>query len=133
MGTVKQPKKKTVVIVDDEMAWLELMREILQQDGYKVVTADTGEAALENLKKLKPDLILSDLRMPHMNGYDFFEKVKHNPNLIAVPFVFMSSIDDYDARRVAKQLGADDYVTKPTDSSEVRSVVSDLLTRFSKG
>jgi DNA-binding response OmpR family regulator len=123
-------KGSTIFLVDDEPSWLELMGEILRTEGFRVITAETGETALENLRTVKPDLILSDLRMPSMNGFDFFEKVRHIPKLNSVPFVFMSSIDDIDAKRVAKQIGADGYVTKPFDSREARSVVSELLTQF---
>ena len=62
---------------------------------------------------------------------DLFEQVKRNPKWRDVPYVFMSSLDDYDARHTAKVLGADDYVEKPIDTDQVRSIVLNLLTRFS--
>ena len=68
--------------------------------------------------------------MPVMNGFDLFEQVKRNPKWRDVPYVFMSSLDDYDARHTAKVLGADDYVEKPIDTDQVRSIVLNLLTRF---
>ena len=130
MTTKGNKKLKTVFLLDDETSWLEIMSEVLKQEHYHVITADNGEEALRKLEKTKPDLILSDLRMPIMNGYDFFEKVRSIPKLSSVPFVFMSSIDDYDAKKVAKQLGADAYIEKPFDTRDAKATVADLLSRF---
>ena len=58
--------------------------------------------------------------MPFMNGFDLFEKVKQNPKLQDIPYVFMSSIDDFDARKTAREIGADDYVEKPVDSDQMK-------------
>ena len=68
--------------------------------------------------------------MPMMNGFDLFMKVKDDPKLKDVPYVFMSSIDDFDAMRTAKEIGADGYIEKPIDSEKIRSIVNDLITRF---
>lgn len=124
--------KKKILLIDDENVWLEAMEHALKSESYNIVTADSGRIALSKLSKVKPDLILSDVRMPDMNGYDFFEKVKANPKLNKVPFVFMSALDDYDAKRVAINIGADDYVVKPFDTEEIKRIVLDLLDRFKK-
>ena|ERR1041385_513714 len=126
----KMKKAKTVLLVDDESPWLEVISMALEDEAFKVITADSGEAALKKLKSRKPDLILSDVRMPNMNGFDLYEKVRSNPKLKKIPYVFMSSLDDYDAKRVAQELGADDYVAKPFDTNEVKTIVLDLLSRF---
>ncbi len=130
MPNKKMAKHKTVMLVDDEGPWLQVMSVALENDIFDVITADSGEAALKQLHSKKPDLILSDVRMPVMNGFDLFEKVRSDSKLKKVPFVFMSSLDDYDAKRVAKELGADAYVTKPFDANEAKTIVLDLLTRF---
>ena len=95
-----------------------------------IITATSGEEALRKLQKRKPDIILSDVRMPEMNGFDLYEKVRSNPKFKSVPYVFMSSIDDFDAKRTAKLLGADGYIEKPFDLESVKRVVLDLLLRF---
>jgi YesN/AraC family two-component response regulator len=123
-------KQKTVLFIDDESPWLEMIKEAVNGESINIMTADSGEAALRQLQKKKPDLIMSDVRMPAMNGFDLFEKVRSDPKFRNVPYVFMSSIDDFDARRTAKELGADDYVEKPIDTEEVRHIVLSLLTRF---
>ena len=123
-------KLQTVMLIDDETLWLDLIQEALADEEYQVITANSGEAALKKLQRKKPDLILSDVRMPDVNGFDLFEKVRSNPKLKNVPYVFMSSIDDYDARRTARKLGADDYLEKPFDAEGIKSIVLDLLIRF---
>lgn len=125
-------KSQTVLFVDDEEFWLQAIRLAVQDANFEIITADSGEAALQTLSRRKPDLILSDVRMPFMNGFDLFEKVKSDPKLRRIPYVFMSSIDDFDAKRTARELGADDYVEKPFDTEEVKSIVLDLLLRFKK-
>ena len=122
--------RRTVFLIDDESSWLQAISGILRKEGFRVVTSESGEDALTKLKQQKPDLILSDVRMPVMNGFDFYEKVRSNPGLASVPFVFMSWIDDYDAKRVAKELGADDYMEKPYDTSAMRIIIRGLFSRF---
>lgn len=126
----KMQKAKTVLLIDDETPWLEVMSYAMRNEPYKLLTAESGEAAIKTLQQKKPDIILSDVRMPVMNGFDLFEQVRRIPKLKDVPFIFMSSIDDYDARKTAKELGADDYVEKPYDTEDVKHIVLDLLTRF---
>lgn len=123
-------KAKKVLFVDDEALWLSTIKETLRDPSLKIITAESGAAALKKLERSTPDLILSDVRMPVMNGFDLFEMVKRNPKWRNVPYVFMSSIDDYDARHTAKVLGADDYVEKPIDTESVQAIVLNLLTRF---
>ena len=131
MARSKVPhKQKTVLLIDDETLWLDLIREALAGESYDVITANSGEAALRKLARKKPDLIVSDVRMPVINGFDLFEKIKRDPRLRTIPYVFMSSIDDYDARHTARQLGADDYLEKPFDADGIKVAVLDLLLRF---
>lgn len=127
---MKEKRQPTILFIDDEAPWLQAVSNVLRSEPYTVIIAASGDEALAKLQKAKPDLIVSDLRMPVMSGFDIFEKVKQNPRLKSVPFVFMSSLDDYDAKRVAKELGADDYVDKPYDSREVKTVMNELLSRF---
>ncbi len=130
--TSPTPKRKTVLFVDDEALWLNAVKAAVRGGPVKVITAAGGEEALEKMVRRIPDLILSDVRMPVMNGFDLFEKVKNNPKLRSIPYVFMSSIDDFDARKTAKDIGADDYVEKPFDVVGVKSILTDLLDRFSE-
>ena len=118
------------MLIDDETLWLDLVQQVLANEAYKVVTASSGEAALKKLHSIRPDLILSDVRMPVLNGFDLYEKVRSDPKLKSIPYVFMSSIDDFDAMRTARELGADDYFEKPFDAEGVKDIVLNLLIRF---
>ncbi|MBI1805166.1 MAG: response regulator [Ignavibacteriae bacterium] len=127
----KAPRKlKTVLFIDDELAWLQAVKMAVDGQSFKVMTADSGEEALKQLRRAKPDLIVSDVRMPAMNGFDLFEKVRSYPKFQGVPYVFMSSLDDFDAKHIAKQIGADAYIERPLDIDEIKKVVLDLLIRF---
>lgn len=128
----KNTEKKTVLFIDDESKWLKTIKQTLEGEPVRIVTADSGEAALKKLQRKLPDLILSDVRMPTMNGFDLFMKVKDNPRLKDVPYIFMSSIDDFDAIRTAKEIGADGYIEKPFDSEKIRLIINDLITKFNR-
>lgn len=119
--------KKQILIVDDEPSWIKLLSHLLRNQGYAVLEASNGKDALKTLAGVKPDLILSDVRMPDMNGFDFLDQVRHTTRNSTTPVVFLSAIDDYDARKVAKDLGAADYLIKPFDEREVLSVLSKHL------
>jgi CheY-like chemotaxis protein len=123
-------KSQTVMLIDDETVWLDLIQQVLAGESYNVITASSGEAALKKLHRIRPDLILSDVRMPVLNGFDLYEKVRSDPKLRSIPYVFMSSIDDFDAMRTARELGADDYFEKPFDAEGVKDIVLNLLVRF---
>jgi len=120
-------RKKHILVIDDEPAWLKITSHILRSKGYDVRTAGSGMEALKALTSFKPDLILSDVRMPDMNGFDFIDNLKHSPLTASTPVVFFSAIDDFDARKVAKNLGAADYLVKPFNEDEVNSILSKHL------
>ncbi len=120
-------KKKTVLVVDDERSWLLALKLVLKEHGFAPIAVNSGEEALSVLKNKKPDLILSDVRMPAMNGFDLLEKIRENPQLTSVPVIFMSAIDDYDAKKVAKDLKAAAYVTKPLSNEDLKKTVEVML------
>jgi CheY-like chemotaxis protein len=127
----KLPKRRrTILFIDDESSWLEAIQLAVTDKSVTIMTAASGEEALQKIHQHTPDLILSDVRMPFMNGFDLFEKIRSNPQYRAVPYVFMSSIDDFDARHTAKKLGADGYIEKPYDLEGIKRVVLDLLLQF---
>jgi CheY-like chemotaxis protein len=119
--------KKHILIIDDEPTWLKISSHILRNCGYDVHTAGSGKEALKALTNYKPDLILSDVRMPDMNCFDLVDNLKHIPTASSTPVIFFSAIDDYDARKVARTLGAVDYLVKPFNKDDVSSVLSKHL------
>ncbi len=123
---------KTILLVDDERPWLDIMSHVLKEKSFRVMTAESGLEALKKLSSQRPDLILSDVKMPDMNGFDLYQQVRSEPKNKAIPYIFMSSIDDYDAIHIAKELGADGYVTKPYDIDEAKTTINQLLIKFIK-
>ncbi len=119
--------KKHILVVDDEPVWLRMLTQILQNKGYDVREAASGADALKTLKNYVPDLILLDVRMPDMNGFDLLDHIKKVPNLAEKPVVFVSAMDDFHAKKVARELGAADYILKPIDEREVNSVLAKYL------
>ena len=86
--------------------------------------ASNASGALQTLKECKLDLIVSDVRMPEMNGFDLLDRVKHSRKNSRTPFVFVTAIDDYESRKAAQSLGATDYLTKPFNEEEVVNILS---------
>ena len=128
LGAVKD-KKKHILVVDDEPAWLRSMAEALRKEGYQVKSAQSAAQALAVLAKYRPDLIVSDLRMPDMNGFDLLDKIKHLPKISSTPVVFFSAIDDFHAKKVARELGAAACLLKPYDKGDLVSILKKFLPR----
>lgn len=120
-------KKKHILVVDDEPAWLKSMSHVLRKEGYQVKAAQSAAEALALLVKFRPDLIVSDLRMPDMNGFDLLDKIRHLPKISATPVVFFSAIDDYHAKKVARELGAAACLLKPYDEGDLVSILKQYL------
>jgi len=116
--------KKHILIVDDEPSWRQILAHYLNRKGFYVKEAGSGVEALQTLAKFKPDLIFSDVRMPDMNGFDLLDNIKKLPKLSATPVVFCSAIDDFDAKKVAKDLGAAGYLVKPFDEEEISTLLT---------
>jgi CheY-like chemotaxis protein len=129
---MKKSKAQTILLVDDEPMWLDAMRTVLKDEGYRTITVTSGEEALLKLQTRKPDLIMTDVRMPVMNGFDLYQKIREIPKLARVPIVFMSSIDDYYAKRTAKELGAQGYITKPSFSEDLRKSMKSFFEELPK-
>ncbi len=116
--------RKHILVIDDEPAWLQILSYILQRKGYEVHIAQNAETAWETLKNLRLDLIVSDVRMPDVNGFDLLDRVRHSKRNSRTPFVFVTAIDDYESRKTAQNLGATDYLTKPFNEEEVVRILS---------
>ena len=119
--------KKHILVIDDEPAWQKITSHILRNRGYDVLIAGSGAEAIKALTTFRPDLILSDVRMPDMNGFDLVDNLKRIPKASSTPIIFFSAIDDYDARKIARTLGAVDYLVKPFNKDDVSSVLSKHL------
>ncbi len=120
-------RKKQILVVDDELIWLRSMSAELRKVGYQVKEAQSVSQALSLLAKYRPDLIVSDLRMPDMNGFDLLDKIRHSPSISATPVVFFSAIDDFHAKKVARELGATACLLKPYDKQDLIGILKQYL------
>lgn len=121
---------QTILVVEDDIALLEGVRDILELAGYRVLTASHGQEALQVLEtQPRPDLIVSDIMMPRMNGYELYEAVRARPEWVAIPFIFLSAMGEKSDVRAGKQLGADDYVIKPFEEEDLLVAVGSKLRR----
>lgn len=123
--------KAKILIVEDDLNLMEGIREILEIHEYDVLTATNGLAGLETLRQqtVPPDLILSDIMMPHMNGYEFFKAVRAEPRWTQTQFVFLTAKGERDDIMFGKGLGSDDYVVKPFDAKDLLTTIEAKLRR----
>ncbi len=119
----------SLLVVEDDMAMLIALRDILESAGYRVSTATNGKEALEKFRDVSPSLVLSDISMPIMDGIELFEAVRQLPVGKVVPFIFLTARGTRQDVLAGMSLGADDYITKPVTSQELISAVKARLTR----
>ena len=113
----------TILVLEDDPAMMIALRDILEGEGYSVVTASDGRSALQALDASLPSLILSDISMPVMDGIELFEMVRKEPRTAGIPFIFLTARGTSEDVFAGKSLGADDYITKPVTSQQLVSVV----------
>ena len=119
--------QETILLVDDSTDNLRLLSTMLQAQGYRVKKSISGEFALQSLEVIEPDLILLDVNMPGMNGYEVCETLKRQKKYQAIPIIFISAADEILNKVKAFQLGAIDYITKPFQLEEVLIRVENQL------
>jgi len=123
----------TILVVDDSRAILATMKEALASAGYDVLTADDGDRAIALIMSRKPDLIISDIQMPNLDGFFLCQLLKARPETRNIPFMFLTALDGVPKRLQGLEMGADDYIPKPFDRDEVVLRVRNLLARVGKG
>lgn len=115
---------KKILIVEDEADLRESLKDILEMNGYQALAAENGREGLWIANSDKPDLIISDIMMPEMNGFQFLEMLQKNVELANIPFIFLSARgEDYNLRE-GMNLGADDYLTKPVKMNVLLEVIT---------
>jgi CheY-like chemotaxis protein len=121
-----------LLIVDDNQQILRLLSVSLKKAGYEIVTADDGSTGLEVFKAENPDLIISDIMMPRMDGIEFCLKIREGDVNPLIPFIFMTSLDSSDMEVKGYRAGADDYIRKPVERDELIGRIEKLLSRQQK-
>ncbi len=121
-----------ILIVDDDLDTLRLVGLMLQRQGYNIVAATNGEQGLAKALEEKPDLILLDVMMPDMDGYEVTRRLRKNPITATTPILMFTAKTQLDDKVTGFEVGADDYLTKPTHPSELQAHVRALLARSEK-
>ena len=116
-----------VLIVDDEPVGRETLEALLLAEGYQLAFAANGPEALAQAAALSPDVILLDVMMPGMDGFEVCRRLRASPAVAEVPVIFVTALDDRDARLRGIEAGADDFVTKPYDRAELRLRVRTII------
>ena len=122
----------TIVLIEDNAPLRENTKILLELNGYEVSSFDSGPPALEKLNEGSPDLVLCDIILPGLTGYDILGKVRKMPSGGEVPFIFLSALAEKDQVRDGMNLGADDYVTKPFTSDGLLAAIRSRLERSEK-
>jgi CheY-like chemotaxis protein len=123
-----EEQSECLLLVDDNTTNLQVLHEILGGRGYKLLVAKNGENALSIAHKAKPSLILLDIMMPGIDGYEVCRRLKADPETQDIPVIFLSALDDTKDKVKGLDLGAVDYVSKPFQAEEVIALVNTHLT-----
>jgi diguanylate cyclase (GGDEF)-like protein len=125
------PEKSTILIVDDELISRYTVEALLAAEGYNLVFAENGKEALEKARELIPDLMLLDVMMPDMDGFEVCQHLRNDKRLAELPIVIVTALDDRDSRLRGIEVGADDFMSKPFDRAELRARIR-TITRLNR-
>ena len=125
--SVNRPERPLILIVDDNQVTLRLIEGTLSDSGYSVVTADSGENALLKVNEARPDLILLDVMMPEMSGYEVCSRLQENAETAYIPVIFFTALGDEQNRAKAFSVGGADYLVKPAKRDTLLKAVAKHL------
>lgn len=124
--------KEKILLVDDNKTFLDQLSMRLEAAGYIVLTATDGLEALKTLEQQSIDLILADVAMPNLNGYQLFQQISENPAWVSIPFILLTARTLDSDVRFGKELGIDDYLTKPVNPEDLLATIRGKLRRAQK-
>ena len=119
----------SILVVDDNEMNRDLLTRRLERQGYRVTTAVDGQQALDVLSREEFSLVLLDIMLPIINGYQVLERMKADQSSAHIPVIITTSLDETDEKAKCIELGADDYLTKPFDPVTLKSRINDCLNR----
>ncbi|MDJ0591333.1 MAG: response regulator [Pleurocapsa sp. MO_226.B13] len=120
---------KKILVVDDDLILRKVLQNSLEQKGYQVISVGSAKEALNQFNQDVPDIIVSDVSMPEMNGFEFCRQLRSQPSGKLIPFIFLSAKDDLDDRIQGHTIGADSYLTKPFEMKELLAHIEALIER----
>jgi DNA-binding response OmpR family regulator len=118
---------KKILIIEDSPTTIEMLEYRLKNSGYDVISADNGETGLAKIKTEKPDLVVLDVRMPGMDGFEVCKLSKKDPETKDIPIVFLTTAIQQKHKEKGKEVGADGYITKPFDGKEMLDQIKKFL------
>ncbi len=119
--------KRKVLVIEDEKTTLNSIVEFLLSEGFEAMGAENGREGIELAQKHLPSLIICDILMPDLDGYDVLTYLQQDPNTAAIPFIFLTATTDSSSFRLGMEMGADDYLRKPVTSAELRAAIASRL------
>jgi putative two-component system response regulator len=124
----------TILIVDDEYSGRETLESVLEGEGYNLIMAENGPQAIAKAKAFLPDVILLDVMMPGMTGFEVCERIRSDPAVAEIPIIILTALDDRDSLLTGLKAGADDFISKPFDRFELRARLIGItrLNRYQK-
>lgn len=125
-STTDRGQTQTVLVIDDNVKIRDYMRSILEQ-AYTVIEAENGEAGLNLAEQMQPDIVISDVMMPVMDGFEVLRLLRANPKIAHLPVILLTALGDKENTIKGLTLGADDYLTKPFDSDQLLAKVANIM------
>jgi len=126
---ILQVPRIKILVVDDEKSTIDALRISLESENYEVLEAYTGDAAIKKAGSFPLDLILLDIMLPDITGYEICSRLKKNPKTRSVPIIMLTGMSSASDKMAGLDLGADDYITKPFDQKELKTKIRIALQR----
>ena len=126
---MEKPDKK-ILIIDDDLRMDRMLTFLFESQGFAVKFSETGKNAIEILKEFKPDVVLLDLLMPEMDGFEVCERIKKEPDLCHIPVIVLSALPQLAHKERAYSLGACEYIEKPFVSIKLVNRVNEIIEKF---
>jgi DNA-binding response OmpR family regulator len=133
MGHPMIDTSKHVLCIDDDRETVDLIAEELVDRGFRVSMAHDGQQGLQAILKLQPDIVLADISMPNLSGFDLLERLTAiTPRFSTMPFLYLTALSDRANELKGRRLGADDYITKPIDFDILATIIDARLARVAR-
>ncbi|MEO0896255.1 MAG: response regulator [Bacteroidota bacterium] len=129
---MENDKQYRILVIENELALRETIRDVLELNEFQVITAENGSVGIQKAVHEKPDVILCDIMMPVMDGYDVIREIRNNPDLDLVPFIFLTAKPTQRDHRLGMNMGADDYLIKPFHNEMLIKVVNIRLKKIER-